>query len=307
MSGSVGRLHGLAVTLAASGQTWRTEQAPAALDGLKVHDSFELPPSTVEPEFQQTTDVPVPTTRATPGNIPGPEVPIPITPYYRAAGTAASPLEELLFACLAAATTATQQGVTPAYLHTMTEASTHAMLREPPTRFFTVADKLPLDSNQIYRSVPSALVNGFELESSADGVKLTVKLRGNKVSLDSSTISAAWSNLTYADQSKLLKHHHANNLIWLAKSAAVGGSPVTFGSGQAVHPSKVKIAFDWGLEDVHTDAQDTDLPDSQQTPKITVGLEFPKVLAANRTLLEDNFAAYANDTDALFHFLIRWK
>jgi hypothetical protein len=304
--------HGVAAQLAASNQTWRTYQTVGAGDGVHV-PSLELPIQGFKMEPELVTDV-AHTQRMRVFNHQATELEwFNDEPFYNNT-TAASVIEQWLMALLYAATNATQQGATAAWLHAGSEIGTtnHAMIQITPQRWFTIVDKLAKASGSSIRHISSVQPTGFELSLESDGkAELVLKGMGTKVVLDNATTTTDWDSVTYTDQSLRLKFHHAYNYILFEQYDTDAGSAATFASpGQAVHPKKMVISLDWGMEAVHTDASDVDQPRSKKPPEIKVVLTFHKMPTdALYTKIDTALAAWGPDTlemDKYFHFLARF-
>ncbi|MFZ5426675.1 MAG: hypothetical protein ACOZEN_06850 [Thermodesulfobacteriota bacterium] len=299
-----GKEHGFAAAIAASSETWGTEQSLAAGDGIKVAEG-NMPFGEQSAKVEETTDNGWPQ-YVDFGNVENLDFSMDFEPRF-CSSTSKSPMDEMLFACLASGTTATQQAATAAYLHTQTIASNKS-LADTVSRWFTLASKWAKTSGSSYLSIPSWQPSGFEWVSEAgQPVKVSVKGIGNKVLRDSATISGSWSNVTYLDTSRKVFHHHIGSTgCWLAASAAVGASPVTFGTGQAVQPSKLSISLDRKHEAVYTTQKYSDQPSDNGFTEIKVSITFPQYTDANETLLDAALKSWESGTETYFHLRTRW-
>ena len=303
-----GKHSNFAAVLAASGQTWGTEQAIGAGSGIAV-PSIDFPFGSPAAKAEETTDTPFPAYMEN-GNVD----PIEFSPELAlraTSSTSKSPVDQMLMAALYNATTATQQGLTAAYLHTGTISSNHA-IAYLPTRWFTLARRDEKSSGYAYLSIPSALVAGFTLSSAAgEALKFTPKLICNKVVKDSATNGATqWGAVTYLDKARKYQHHHlstnSESGVWFAKSASEGSAPVTFDATTLVHPSELTIEYDPKLSGYHTDSRYSERPEGDGMGSIKVTLKFPKMLDAFYAGILADLKNWESDTESYYHLRARW-
>lgn len=304
-----GKHSNFAAVLAASAQTWGTEQAIGAGAGIAV-PSIPLPFGSPAAKTEETTDTPFPAYMEN-GNVDpieySPELPLRAT-----SSTSHSPVDEALMSALYTGTTATQQAGTAAYLHTGTIASGHA-IAYLPNRWFTLCRRDEKASGYAYLSAPSAQVSGFTLSSSAgEALKFTPKFVCNKIVKDSATNGATqWGNVTYLDKARKYQHHHlstvaASSGVWFAASAAEGASPVTFDSTVLVHPSELTIEYDPKLSGYHTDSRYSEQPEGDGMGSIKVTMKFPKMLDAFYSGILASLKSWESDTETYYHLRARW-
>ena len=104
-----GKHSNLAAVLAASGQTWGTEQAIGAAAGIAM-PSIDFPFGSPAAKAEETTDTPFPAYMEN-GNVD----PIDFSPEMAlraTSSTSKSPVDQMLMSALYNGTTATQQGAT---------------------------------------------------------------------------------------------------------------------------------------------------------------------------------------------------
>jgi hypothetical protein len=299
-----GKEHGLAAALAPASAAWGTEQALAAGDGIKVSEN-PVPFGEPSVKVEETTDNGWPQ-YVDLGNVEDVNFSVEFEPRY-CSGTAASPMDELIFACLASGTTATQQGTTPAYLHTQTIAGGKS-LADSVGRWFTIAARWAKTNGASYLSVPSWQPSGLEVTSEAGKpLKISVKGLGSRVLRDSPVISGSWSNVTYLDTTRKVHHSHIGPTgCWLAQSAQIGGTPVAFDDSCAIKPSHITISLDRKYESVFTTTAYSDQPSDNGFTDIKVTLKFPKVTDANESLIDAALKRWEDGVETYFHLRVRW-
>jgi hypothetical protein len=306
-----GKETALAATLAASGQTWGTTQAPAAGDGVKVK-SLSFPLGAAKVESMPQTDIGW-STYLNEGNVEGLEFGVePDVLRYTSAVTAA-PMDEMLMSVLYGATTAAKISANYAYLHTGTIASNHA-LSSTISRWFSLAAQYKLDAGtNTFLTFPSWLPTGFEWSSEAGNpVKVSIKGIANKVTRNDSTTSGGWASVTYLDTQRSVQHYHLAtdptiSGIWLAVANAEGQSAVSFTNANLVHPSSVSITFDRKIEATYTDSRYSDMPRDNGFAECKVKMKFPYYTDALETLFDANLKAWEAGTQSFYHFRGRWQ
>lgn len=300
-------------TLAASGQTWGTTQAPAAGDGIKVK-SLNFPLGAPKVDAVPQTDIGW-STYLNEGNVEQIEFAIEPDVFRYCSATTASPLDEALMGLLYGATTATKTSATYAYLHTGTIASNHA-LSNTVNRWLTLAAQYKKDAGTYtYLSMPSWQPIGFEWSSEAGNpVKVSIKGIANKVERDNSTVSGAFTNITYLDTQRAVQHYHlttdATAGIWVAQASPEGSAAVTFDSTCLVHPQSVSISFSRKMEATYTDSRYSDAPKDNGYAECKVKMKFAYYTDTLETLFDAALKAWetaTSDSDKKFyHFRGRW-
>lgn len=300
----------LAATLAASGQTWGTTQAPAAGDGLKTA-SVKFPLGLQKVETLPQTDIAFPSYVSS-GNVEGLDYSIEPDALRFNSATTAHPLDEVLMGLLYNGTTATQQGATAAWLHTGTIASNHA-LANTNSRWFSLAVRYAKDSGYSYLSMPSWMPTGFEWTSDTGSpVKISLKGIGNKVEKDNSTVSAGFGNVTDLEVNRVVQHYHlstdaTNSGVWLAQANAEGGSAVSFTNANLVHPSSISISFNRKMEAVFTDSKYSDAPRDNGFAECKVKMKFPVYTDGLETLIDAVAKTWETGSEVYYHLKSRWQ
>ena len=305
-----------AFALASSATAWGTAATIGAGAGIKMN-KVPLDWGIPEVKAEETTDAAW-ASILDQGNVKPIEMSIEVNPRY-CSSTSIDPVSQLLMAvCYNATTVATPAGGTNSRLHTGTIASSHAFA-DDNSRFGTPAFRLKTGTGYAYVEAESYLPTGFEWTSDASdsSVKLAIKGIADRILTDATTPAATntgtpWGNMTYLDDSRLVHQKHIGATgCWFAKSAAEGGSPVTFGTGQAIKPSKLSIKFDRKKEGFHTVTAYTDAPVDNGFATGEVSMEFPKVLDAHWTGT-DNLISAAKDyentgVEVAYHLRVRYQ
>ena len=303
----------MAFKLAATGQAWGAEQTIGAGSGIK-QGKIDFPLGLPEIKAEETTDAAWATVLDM-----GDVKPIDFSleyPLRYNPSTSIDPYSQILMAVLYDGTSvATPGGGTNSRLHTGTIASNHA-LSNSVSRFGTLAwrDKL-VAAGYGYTALQSWQPDGFELTSASGGtepVKVKISGKGDRVLTDQTTPATAntatpWGNVTYVTDTNLAHHRHIGATgCWFAKSAAVGGSTVTFGTSQAVKPQELSIKFSRKYEGFHTTTMYADQPIDNGFAECEVTMKFPHMLDAYWTgLIKDAKDYEAAGVESAYH--LKWR
>lgn len=233
--------------------------------------------------------------------------------YNNTTGT--DPVTGLLLSLLTAGDLSTQQGVTAAYLHTQTITSGRS-LADTVSRFATLAWRMKLiGAGYAYAELPSWQPFSFELSSKGGGtdpVMLKIEGIADRAVTDLNTVPAVntatpWGNVTDLSLPQVHHRHIGATGCWWAKSAAVGGSPVTFDATTVINPSAITIKMNRKFEGKQTTTMYIDQPYDNDFVDLTVELEFNKMADTWWTNFIDNQKHFEESgVEAAYHFRPRW-